>query len=260
MFESVFRDVTLMRQTRALLRKTLPVSIAAHIAALVGIVAPTIWAVRFPAQAPPVMTAYSLTEPPPLPPPPPPPPAQKAQVVPVTEKVQPTYQLLAPTVIPEQIPVVSPEPYVEVPVEGVEGGVEGGVAGGITGGEIGGKPDGTIGGDIASEPPPPPPPVDEGRVIVPRDATLRMHALSKTFPMYPENARIRGWEDDVIVRYIIGTNGKVKSVEVLNGSAHKELDEAAVNAIRYWRFRPMIKDGKPVEVVHELTIKYRLNV
>ena len=264
MFESVSRDSTLARQARALFRKTLPVSLVAHVAAVVGITAPSIWAVRFPSQAPAVMTAYSLIEPPALPPPPPPPPAPaKAQTLVEPVKKEVTYQLLAPTVIPDAIPVVAPEPYVEAPVEGAqENGVEGGIAGGVAGGEIGGNDDGFLGGQVGGTvgSVPPPPPVDDGRVIVPRDATLRMHALSKTFPMYPENARIRGWEDDVIVRYVIGTNGKVKSVEVLEGSDHKDFDEATVNAIRFWRFRPMIKDGKPVEVVHELTIKYRLNV
>jgi outer membrane biosynthesis protein TonB len=35
-------------------------------------------------------------------------------------------------------------------------------------------------------------------------------------------------------------------------------DEATVRAIRNWRFRPMIKDGQPTEVVHELTVLFRL--
>lgn len=205
------------------------------------------------------MAAYMLLEPPALPPPPPPPPPPKAaQKVDPVEKPNPTYQLLAPTVIPDAIPMVEPEPYVQAPVEGVEGGVEGGIEGGVVGGEIGGQADGILGGEVGGTVGSIVPP-DDGRVVVPRDATLRMHALSKTFPMYPENARIRGWEDDVVVRYVIGTDGKVKDVVILNGSSHKIFDEITLNAIRYWRFRPMIKDGKPVEVVHELTIRYRLN-
>jgi hypothetical protein len=40
----------------------------------------------------------------------------------------------------------------------------------------------------------------------------------------------------------------------------KIFDEATINAIRHWRFRPMIKDGEAMEAVHELTIRYRLTV
>jgi protein TonB len=239
------------------------VSVLAH-AAVIGIVmVPTLWAVKFPDQAPGMMTMYSLVEPPPLPPPPPPPPAppKATQTIVTKDTVSPTMQFLAPTIIPDTIPEVSPVSYVEGPVQNdpPAGGVEGGVVGGVAGGTLGGSLDGIEGGDIGGKDGGVVGSVDGGRVVVPRDATLRMHALSKTFPMYPENARIRGWEADVIVRYVIGIDGKVKEVTILNNADRKVFDDATINAIRYWRFRPMVKDGKAVEVVHELTIKYRLN-
>ena len=37
-------------------------------------------------------------------------------------------------------------------------------------------------------------------------------------------------------------------------------DDAAVQAIRHWRFRPMIAESVTVEVVHELTVRFRLVV
>ncbi|HEX6096975.1 MAG TPA: energy transducer TonB [Thermoanaerobaculia bacterium] len=263
MFESVAPDVARIRQGRALYRKTLPVSLLAHALAFGAVPISTMWNITFPTQSPGMMMSYSLVEPPPLPPPPPPPPAapKAVQVAEVKiDQLPPMTQLLAPTVIPDTIPDVT-----QVPVEGnyeggqgsgVEGGIPGGVPGGvvggtedgITGGDVGGKDDGVVGG------------VDDGRVVVPRDATLRMHALSKTFPIYPERARISNWEDRLVVRYVIGTNGRIKEVTVLDPATRKIFDEAAVNAIRFWRFRPMIKDGKPVEVEHELTVYFKLNV
>ena len=62
-----------------------------------------------------------------------------------------------------------------------------------------------------------------GRVVIPRDATLRMFALSKTFPIYPERARMQHWEDQLVVRYVIGTNGHVKEVIVLDPAGRKEV-------------------------------------
>jgi periplasmic protein TonB len=96
-------------------------------------------------------------------------------------------------------------------------------------------------------------------VHVPRDANLNMFPLSKTFPIYPERARMQRWEDQLVVRYVIGKNGRVKEVIILESASRKIFDEATVDAIRHWRFRPMMKDGEAQEVVHELTVYFRLN-
>lgn len=165
----------------------------------------------------------------------------------------PEFENLAPSIIPDEIPEV-----VEQMVEaGVEGGVEGGVAGGVVGGSIdegilGGDVGGATGGVVGS--------VDDGRVVVPRDATLRMSPLSQVYPTYPERARMQRWEDQLVVRYVIGTDGRVKEVTILDPAHRKIFDDATLAAIRHWRFRPMIKDGEAKEVVHELTIYYRLSV
>ena len=63
----------------------------------------------------------------------------------------------------------------------------------------------------------------------------------------------------MLVRYIIGKDGRVKMVEILAHAQYKKFDDAAMKAIRFWRFRPMIKDGQPVEVVHELTVNFKLD-
>ena len=87
-----------------------------------------------------------------------------------------------------------------------------------------------------------------------------MTALSHTYPTYPEKARLQRWEDRLVVRYVIGTNGRVKEVIVLEPASRKVFDEAALAAIRHWRFRPLVEDGQAKEVVHELTVYYRLQV
>jgi TonB family protein len=65
-------------------------------------------------------------------------------------------------------------------------------------------------------------------------------------------------EGQLVVRYIIGRDGRVKDVIVIDHAEDSAFDQAAVRAIRNWRFRPMIKDGQPTEVVHELTVLFRL--
>jgi len=118
----------------------------------------------------------------------------------------------------------------------------------MKGGEIGG-----IVGSVVTTPAPPP-----DTIIVKRDAPLPTAPMSMVFPKYPEEARLRGWEDAVVVRYIIGKDGRVRDVIVLDKPERDLFEKPTVKAIRTWRFRPLKKDGVAQEVVHELTIIFKL--
>jgi protein TonB len=174
-----------------------------------------------------------------------------------------TKQIVAPTVIPDEILPASAQPPSSDPagvVGGEEGGVDGGVVGGIVGGSIGGILGGKVDGapPLPPPPPPPPPPPSDGRVHIARDKPLGMFPLSQTWPQYPEDMRVAMKEDSLLIRYIIGKDGRVKSVEILAHAQFKKFDDATMRAVRFWRFKPMIKDGQPVEVVHELTVNFKL--
>lgn len=260
MFESVSPE-TFAPRSRRVFYETLPVSIALHAAAALAILTASVWQVTFPTQSPRMTTLYSLAEmPSPPPPPPPPAAAAKAQAVAV-QRVEPKLEdIVAPTVIPEDIPMVSQLPLVADAIpEGVVGGVEGGVAGGVVGGSPGGveggEIGGTVGGVIGSVSNAPP-----NTVVIERDRPLPMLAMSKVYPSYPEEARMRGWEDVLVVRYVVGKNGRVKEVKVLGPPERRQFADTTVKAIRHWRFRPLIKDGQAQEVVHELTVYFKLEV
>jgi protein TonB len=198
----------------------------------------------FPVRTPSMMESYRLAMVPPMPPPPPP----KRPQVPVNA-VKAPQQNVAPTVIPDEIPdLTNVPPPVEVP-EVVNPIVS------YEDGDVGGTEGGTPGGVVTEEPAPVRHAGDP--LIVPRDAPLPLVAMSMTYPQYPEQARIKGIEGDVLVRYRIGKNGRVLEVEVLH-AADKILTEAAVRAIKYWRFRPKLENGQPIEVVHELTVRFVL--
>jgi protein TonB len=261
MFESVAPEKFLPR-SRKVFYESLPVSIAAH--ALVGaaVLLGQVWDVDFPTETPRLLALYRLEEAPlPPPPPPPPPPAATARPVP---RIIPKNLELAPTVVPEEIPVVTNTPVEPAPetlpidpnavyTEGVEGGVEGGVTGGTIGGQLGGQVGGQLGGVVSDADVPPP-----DTVVVKRDMPLPMAPMSMTFPKYPDDARVRGWEDRVIVRYVIGKDGRVREVTVLSRPERELFEKITVKAIRGWRFRPYKKDGVAQEVIHELTIFFKL--
>jgi protein TonB len=256
MFESVAPE-TFTPRSRKAMYESLPVSIAVHALLSAAIVIAGTWHVAFPTHTPRALVAYQIDAPIPVPPPPPPPPpaARQTEVpqnVPVGRMAD-----LAPTVIPDHIPEVLPLsaqqdlPIIDAPIVAAPQGVEGGVVGGSMDGVVGGELGGTVGGEVGSVAP-----VDT--VIVKRDMPLPTAPMSMTFPKYPDEARIRGWQDVVVVRYVIGKNGRVREVTVLDRPEREIFEKVAVKAIRNWRFRPYKKDGVEQEVVHELTVYFKL--
>lgn len=254
MFETVVPERVAPR-SRKLFYEMLPLSLAIHSLAAGSIMASSLWTVVFPTQSPPMYAAYHIISTPPPPPPPPPPPAvRRAPVVPQARAVPVKMPLVAPTIIPDLIPeIVEEVAYVEMPEAPVanDGGEPGGVEGGIEGGEIGGQLGGTPGGL---------PKMPEPEVIeVRRDEPLPMGAISQEFPAYPEFAWKRMWEDTLVVRYVIGKDGRVKEVIVLSPPEREEFTRATVSKIRQWRFHPYIgENGEPKEVTHELTVEFRI--
>ena len=249
MFETVVPE-TAVRRSRKLFYETLPVSLAVHALAGISVLAANLWTVAFPQHSPKLYATYSLALTPPPPPPPPPLARPAGQIQP--RAVLAKMPLVAPAFIPDEIPVVTaildeepaePAAVVSEPAEGVEGGVEGGLIGGVIGGTIGGILDA------------PAPEIVEIR----RDDPLPMGAISQEFPAYPEYARSRGIEDTLVVRYVIGKDGRVREVKVVKPPELEDFTRAALSSIRHWRFHPFRDEaGQAKEVVHELTVEFRI--
>jgi protein TonB len=53
-------------------------------------------------------------------------------------------------------------------------------------------------------------------------------------------------EGTVLLRVTIGTNGRVEAVEIEESSGFPRLDQAALKAIRAWRFAPATRGGQAV--------------
>jgi protein TonB len=80
---------------------------------------------------------------------------------------------------------------------------------------------------------------------------------SRVDPIYPEAAQRAGLEGLVVLRATIDERGRVGDLQVLRGLG-LGLDEAAVAAVRRWRFRPATRDGRPVKVLYILSVYFRL--
>jgi protein TonB len=77
-------------------------------------------------------------------------------------------------------------------------------------------------------------------------------------PSYPTEAVQQGLEGRVILSVTIALSGKVTKVTVTESCGHKSLDQAALDAVRRWRFSPATRGGKPVEWTAQLPIRFRL--
>lgn len=92
--------------------------------------------------------------------------------------------------------------------------------------------------------------VDGEDVMAPR-------AIHKPPPMYTETAREERIQGLVILRLVIDETGRVTDVEVLKGLPYG-LTETAMQTVEQWRFEPATHRGKPVSVLYNITINFRL--
>ena len=75
-------------------------------------------------------------------------------------------------------------------------------------------------------------------------------------PQYPTEAGRARIEGTVVLMAVIGEDGTVKDVHVESGLP--VLAQAAVDAVKQWRYKPYLIDGKPVEVDSRITINFTL--
>lgn len=101
--------------------------------------------------------------------------------------------------------------------------------------------------------------IGQGRGAAPRALITAPARYSDTpKPAYPESARREGREGRVLLRVMIDEQGKTKTAEVNRSSGSDALDQAALDAIKRWRFHPARADDKPVESWVNIPIDFRL--
>jgi TonB family protein len=76
-------------------------------------------------------------------------------------------------------------------------------------------------------------------------------------PRYSEQARAAHYEGSVVLWLVVDTKGLPQEVKVQR-SLGMGLDEEAIKAVKQWRFQPATKDGKPVPVMINVQVNFRL--
>jgi protein TonB len=102
-------------------------------------------------------------------------------------------------------------------------------------------------------PPPPRPPHTPIRIAAIEPSKL----IVKVNPAYPELARRARVSGTVVLEALIDEEGNVSSAKVLSG--HSLLVDAAVEAVKHWKYSPTVLNGEPVPILATVTVVFRLN-
>jgi protein TonB len=82
--------------------------------------------------------------------------------------------------------------------------------------------------------------------------------LKQTRPLYPAELKQQGITGSVILRTVISTTGEPLNPQVINTTVHPDLAQAALDAVRQWRYQPTLLNGQPVEFVTTITVTFEL--
>jgi len=169
----------------------------------------------------------------------PPPPAGNKAPEPKPEKMaEPTAVTPAPTTEPTQVTAEPPSTTIYVAQSADPAGVLGGVAGG-TGVTLGA----------------PVPAVPSGPVRVGGD--IKAPALTqKVPPEYPKAAQQAHVEGAVVLEAQVREDGRVESVKVIKSVAM--LDNAAIAAVKQWRYKPLMLNGAAAPFILTVTVTFDL--
>jgi protein TonB len=83
--------------------------------------------------------------------------------------------------------------------------------------------------------------------------------IRNTPPVYPETARRAGWEGRVTVRVEVSADGLPMSVALQKSSGYGVLDQAALRAVKGWRFQPRTMGGVAMAGMVDVPVNFTLS-
>lgn len=90
------------------------------------------------------------------------------------------------------------------------------------------------------------------------DLQSRLKRTRYVPPEYPERALDQRIAGVVVVDYVVDVNGETRNVRVVSAEPAGVFDRAAINAVRRWRYQPVIVDNVPTEVPARASIRFAL--
>jgi protein TonB len=89
-------------------------------------------------------------------------------------------------------------------------------------------------------------------------AAGRLERVRYVSPEYPMEARQRGLSGNVELTFTVRADGTVSDVRVEDSTPPLVFDDAAIEAVRKWRYRPYERDGRPVDQRAKLNLRFAM--
>ena len=83
----------------------------------------------------------------------------------------------------------------------------------------------------------------------------KANLIKRVDPIYPDEAKAARTEGDVLLHVVLATDGTVKELDLVKGDPI--LAKAALEAVKQWRYKPTLLNGKPMEVDSTILVQFR---
>ena len=98
----------------------------------------------------------------------------------------------------------------------------------------------------------------------PAQATLQLPSTAATSaqnqaPLYPKISRKRKEQGTVLLLLLVSKLGQVESIQIKRSSGFSRLDQAALQAVKQWRFTAASQNGQAIDYWYEMPINFSLN-
>jgi protein TonB len=80
-----------------------------------------------------------------------------------------------------------------------------------------------------------------------------VHRVQPVYPILARQARMQG---SVVLRAVIDREGRIEKLQALSGPP--VLEQAAIEAVQQWGYKPYLLDGEPIEVETQITVNFTL--
>src|SRR5262249_4076633 len=101
-------------------------------------------------------------------------------------------------------------------------------------------------------------PKAKGAPIDPATLAASLKRTRVVQPDYPANALQQHISGNVVLEYTVDVHGGPRDIHVVEATPPGVFDQAAINAVRHWRYQPVLANGSAVEVPTRTRLRFEL--
>lgn len=95
--------------------------------------------------------------------------------------------------------------------------------------------------------------------ILPSGPVNPPSVIKKVKPIYPEEARVAGIEGKTVLKVTILFGGTIGEIKILQSSGRDDFDQAAVECVKKWKFKPAMQSGIRVAMPVQIPITFEIS-